>query len=180
MPRSQTFKLIYSASGKTSFFRRYFQAKYEHVNQDLLGTRDKCLRVAEGLLKSGKSVVVGECYATSISRPFLMLDNTNRNKSTRAYWVALANQLDVPVRLFHFACPIELAIHNNMYRACYAPPDEPARTLLPMSAFYTYHGAFEKPGKDEGFEEVRTVNFTWDGTEEQKQLWDRYMLEVKR
>ena len=76
--------------------------------------------------------------------------------------------------------PIDLAKHNNMYRACYAPPEEPERTLLPLTAFGTFVTALEKPEMDEGFDEIRVVNFVWEGTEEQRRLWNRYMLEVKR
>ncbi len=40
--------------------------------------------------------------------------------------------------------------------------------------------AFEKPSKDEGFDEIRGVNFIWEGDETQRKLWDRYMHEPKR
>jgi bifunctional polynucleotide phosphatase/kinase len=155
----------YRASGKSSFFRKHFAPKYHHVNQDILKTRERCLQVAEEYLQSRRSVVV---------------DNTNRNRATRAIWVALAARMDVPIRVFHFKTSIDLARHNNMYRAIYGPKDEPDRTILPLSAFTSYDTAFEMPEKDEGFDEIRTVNFVWEGTEEQKKLWSRYMLEVKR
>ncbi|WVW80807.1 polynucleotide kinase 3'-phosphatase [Kwoniella bestiolae CBS 10118] len=154
------------ASGKSSFFRKHFASEgYEHINQDLLGSRDKCLRVAEQFLAGGTKVVV---------------DNTNRNRETRAHWVRLAGKLNVPIRLFHFLCPLELAKHNNVYRACYGPADEPTRTLLPALAFNSYASAFEKPSIDEGFDEVRGVNFHFEGSEEQRRKWDMYMLELKR
>lgn len=63
-----------------------------------------------------------------------------------------------------------------MYRAVYAPKEIPARTLLPASAFWGYKSDFEVPEKDEGFDEVRGVNFKWGGTDEQRKLWDMYML----
>jgi bifunctional polynucleotide phosphatase/kinase len=151
----------FPASGKTSFFRRHFQpAGYEHVNQDLLRTRDRCLARAEQLVKAGKKVVV---------------DNTNRNVETRRYWVDLAEQLGVPIRLFHFLCPIELARHNNAYRVMYGPKDEPERELLPGTAFDGYKGQYEAPSVNEGFDEIRSVNFRWEGTDEQRRLWDMYM-----
>ncbi|OCF78678.1 DNA 3'-phosphatase [Kwoniella mangroviensis CBS 8886] len=154
------------ASGKSSFFRKHFAPEgYEHINQDLLGTRDRCLRIAEHFLTAGKKVVV---------------DNTNRNRETRAHWIRLAMKLKIPIRLFHFLCPLELAKHNNVYRACYGPPDEPTRTLLPTLAFNSYAGAFEKPSIDEGFDEIRGVNFHFEGSEEQRRKWDMYMLEPKR
>ena len=67
-----------------------------------------------------------------------------------------------------------------MYRFHYAPKDEPKRTLLPLLAFTSYESSFEKPGLDEGFDEIRGVNWVWEGTDEQKKKWQRYMLEPKR
>ncbi|KAL1412679.1 DNA kinase/phosphatase Pnk1 [Vanrija albida] len=147
------------ASGKTSFYRRHF-ASYEHINQDTLRTRDACVRAARKKLEEGKSVVI---------------DNTNRNKATRAVYVALAKEQGVPIRLFHFTTPPELAKHNNVYRALHAPADEPKRELLPALAFGSYTADFEVPKLGEGFEEIRTVNFVWEGDEEQRKLWDRYL-----
>jgi bifunctional polynucleotide phosphatase/kinase len=106
-----------------------------------------------------------------------VIDNTNRNRATRALYVALANQLNVPIRCFYFKTPIELARHNNVYRAFHCPGE--GRTLLPGTAFTTYTSAFEPPTEDEGFDELRIVNFVWEGDEVQKNLWMRYMLEVR-
>lgn len=57
------YRLLYCcrASGKTSFFKKHFAPRgYEHINQDLMGRREKCLIAAEASLASGKSVVIGE------------------------------------------------------------------------------------------------------------------------
>ena len=66
-----------------------------------------------------------------------------------------------------------------MYRACYAPVDEPVRGLLPGSAFSGYIARFESPTMDEGFDEVRSVTFRFEGNEAQRQKWGMYMLEVR-
>lgn len=89
------------------------------------------------------------------------------------------HRADLHCRLFHFLCPIELAKHNNMYRVCYAPPDEPVRDLLPNSAFSNYVAQLEIPKLDEGFDEVRSVHFVYEGSEEQRKKWDMWMLEVR-
>jgi len=156
--------LTISASGKTTFYKTHFYPRYQHINQDILKSRDRCLRVAQDALSSPtpQSVVI---------------DNTNRNRATRALYVALANQLNVPIRVFWFNTPIELARHNNVYRAFYKPNEE--RTLLPGMAFSGFASAFERPEAVEGFDELRIVNFVWEGTEEDKRLWNRYMLETK-
>lgn len=148
-----------SASGKTSFYRRYF-SDYEHVNQDTLKTKEKCLRVAREHLLGDRRVVV---------------DNTNRDVAVRKLYVDLAKEVKVPIRVFHFACPVDLARHNNTYRALYAPEDEPKRELLPGTAFTTYENAFELPTAKEGFNEVRTVNFVWEGSDDQRFIWDNYL-----
>jgi len=75
-------QLTLSASGKSSFYRRHF-ASYDHINQDTLGSRDKCVKAARLSLAGGRSVVV---------------DNTNRDKKTRKIWLDLAKEMGVPVR----------------------------------------------------------------------------------
>lgn len=156
--------LISSASGKTTFYKTHFHPRYQHINQDILKSRDKCLRIAQDTLSapSPQSVVI---------------DNTNRNRATRALYVALANQLNIPIRVFWFNTSIDLARHNNVYRAFYKPEEE--RTLLPGTAFSSYASAFERPEMVEGSDELRTVNFVWEGTEQERRLWERYMLETK-
>lgn len=78
-------------------------------------------------------------------------------------------------RLFNFAVSAELAHHNNAYRAFYGPADEPARDMLPGLAVNSFVAAYEAPDAAEGFAELRTVNFVWDGSDEQKAKWMRYM-----
>jgi bifunctional polynucleotide phosphatase/kinase len=46
--------------GKTSLYKRHFEpVGYEHVNQDTLKTKARCLNAIEAALKAGQSVVVG-------------------------------------------------------------------------------------------------------------------------
>jgi bifunctional polynucleotide phosphatase/kinase len=51
--------------------------------------------------------------------------------------------------------------------------------VLPGSAFSGYVAQFETPKLDEGFDEVRSVNFVFEGTEAQRRKWDMWMLEVR-
>lgn len=81
--------------------------------------------------------------------------------------------------LFHFLCPIALAKHNSVYRAIYAPKTNPPRELLPGSAFSGYVAQFQEPSLDEGFDELRGVNFVFEGSEDERKKWDMWMLEVK-
>lgn len=53
-------------AGKSSFFWRYLQPLgYERINQDLLKTRDKCVKVANEYLSEGKSVAIGTIQGIS-------------------------------------------------------------------------------------------------------------------
>ncbi|KAI0822674.1 PNK3P-domain-containing protein [Trametes gibbosa] len=155
----------YPALGKSSFFRAHFErAGYVHVNQDALKTRDKCVKATEQALVEGKSVVV---------------DNTNRDQATRKYYVTLAKKHKVSVRCIYFADSLELAWHNNLYRAFNLPPalvaSEPKRDLVPYSAFAGFRASFEEPGVDEGFAEVRKVNFVFEGEEEARRRWGMWL-----
>ncbi|KAJ6113659.1 Polynucleotide kinase 3 phosphatase [Penicillium sp. IBT 18751x] len=90
-------------AGKSSYYWNNLEPLgYERVNQDILKTRPKCLKVARELLEAKKSVVV---------------DNTNANIETRGYWIALAKELNVPIRCVQFISTPELCKHNNAVRA---------------------------------------------------------------
>jgi hypothetical protein len=124
------------AIGKTTHYTTHYAPHgYTHINQDTLGTRLKCIAAVEAALKEGKSVVV---------------DNTNRDKATRRHYVELARRVGkeseekvkrkekvkkfevntdvetakmpkVKVKCVLFTAPVELAVHNNLYRAYIAP-----------------------------------------------------------
>ena len=94
------------ASGKTTFYQKHFDpAGYIHVNQDKLGTRPKCLKLAEEQLKNGISCVIGKqlylwvfVLIGQLTLLPMILDNTNRDKKTRELYVRLAKSIGVPIR----------------------------------------------------------------------------------
>ncbi|KAF8344335.1 polynucleotide kinase 3 phosphatase-domain-containing protein [Cantharellus anzutake] len=152
----------YPASGKTSFYKDYFEPhEYVHVNQDTLGSKKKCLALVESSVKEGKSVVV---------------DNTNRDVDTRKPYITLARKLKCSIRCLYFATPRETAIHNDVYRAFLATPREgevhiPVLDPSPTLAFSSFQNNFEAPDVNEGFSEVKTINWVFRGTEENRLLW---------
>lgn len=90
------------ASGKSTFSKKYLAPHgYVHINQDTLKTKEKCLKVASNALSEGKSVVI---------------DNTNRDVTTRASFISLAQQHNIPVRCFVMQTPEHLAHHLNFVR----------------------------------------------------------------
>ncbi|KAJ7750282.1 polynucleotide kinase 3 phosphatase-domain-containing protein [Mycena metata] len=155
----------YPCLGKTTFFRQYFEpAGYIHINQDTLKTRIKCVKAVQDALVAGKKCVV---------------DNTNRDASTRRYYIDVATKLKVPVRCMLFTGSLELAFHNNLYRAYCLPPSvaarEPRREALPKAAFTTFKDSFEEPELGEGLAQIKKVNWVFNGTPEERKAWSRWL-----
>ena len=110
--------------GKTRLYKQHFEpAGYEHVNQDTLKTKAKCLNAVEAALKSGRRVVVGMSFPGLYPEIIKALtkgepaDNTNRNRKTREDYLDLAEKCGVECRCVLFEGTYELAWHNNLYRA---------------------------------------------------------------
>lgn len=121
-------------AGKTSFVLRHLiPLGYERVNQDILKSRDKCVKVASEHLKRKQSVAIGRVLCLNPIRIIFVsyttlnpLDNTNADVDTRAIWVALAKSYSVPIRCIHLTASSDLCQHNDAARAlggsivCYA------------------------------------------------------------
>ncbi|KAF2418763.1 putative DNA 3'-phosphatase Tpp1 [Tothia fuscella] len=150
-------------SGKSSFYWKHLQPLgYERVNQDILKTRDRCLKVAEDFLREGKSVAV---------------DNTNANIEARAYWVNLAKKYNVPVRCVYFTASHLVCEHNDKVRALNEGVLNPEkRTMLPMVAFTSYAQRRQEPRLDEGFQDITKVDFVFEGTDNGKAIWTKYWI----
>ena len=138
------------ASGKSTFYwTRLKPLGYERVNQDILKTRDKCLKVASSFLEEGTSVVI---------------DNTNADPDTRAVWINLAAKFKIPIRCVYFTASAKLCEHNDTVRAL-ASRDANAkfnpekRTMLPYVAFAGFASRFKEPKLTEGFQDLLSVEF---------------------
>ncbi|GAA5912573.1 hypothetical protein JCM6882_004806 [Rhodosporidiobolus microsporus] len=161
----------FPGSGKTSFFKKHFAPQgYVHVNQDTLKTRPACINLVRSCLASTppKSCVV---------------DNTSPSKQVRQEYLTLIRSSfpGVKVRCFYFTAPIELAMHNSVYRAAYASTDQGngrKRDVLPMIAFQGFAKNFQQPSMDEGFDEVKQINFKFDGSPEELKKWQRWLADI--
>ncbi|KIL00645.1 hypothetical protein PAXRUDRAFT_29641 [Paxillus rubicundulus Ve08.2h10] len=150
--------------GKSSFYRKHFApVGYIHINQDTLRTRAKCVKAAEEALRTRKSCVI---------------DNTNRDIATRKLYVNLAKKVGVTARCFLFTGSMDLAWHNNLYRAYNQPPSsgtEPPRDLLPYLAFIGFRDNYEEPKTSEGFSEVIKMDWSFNGDEEARTRWNMWL-----
>ena len=130
------------ASGKSTLRDRYFTPhNYTAVNRDTLGTKEKCVKVANEAIKGGKSVVV---------------DNTNPSKADRKLYIDLATKAGIPARCMYFNVDITLAHHLNMFRQNQSQGE---RRRVPEVAYRTYEKNFEKPDSSEGFLEIVELDF---------------------
>lgn len=142
-PRKQEVVLFvgYPCLGKTSFFKRYFQSEdYLHINQDTLKSRDKCVRAVKNALESGHSCVIGLFHSILffvfltkvlqiIRTVMLLLANTTSTFATPTRFhlgMSYVHETLTPITFFWFRCfvftgSMELAWHNNLYRAFNLP-----------------------------------------------------------
>ncbi|EAW11171.1 putative DNA 3'-phosphatase Tpp1 [Aspergillus clavatus NRRL 1] len=150
------------AAGKSTFYWTHLQPLgYERVNQDLLKTRQKCLKVARETLAAGSSVVV---------------DNTNADAGTRAEWISLARDMHIPIRCVYFTSPPDLCRHNAAVRAANRTLNPESRARLPGVAFGDFLRRFREPTLDEGFSEIVRVDFRFRGDEEARRLWGQFWV----
>ncbi|GAA6020040.1 hypothetical protein JCM8202_004964 [Rhodotorula sphaerocarpa] len=161
----------FPGSGKTSFFKQHFAEKgYVHINQDTLRTRPACINLMQSCLSATppKSCVI---------------DNTSPSRSVRAEYLSLLRSSfpGVRVRCFYFTAPIQLAMHNSVYRALCDPVDAgngKMREVLPMIAFTSFRSNLEIPSADEGFDEIKKIHFKFEGSPEQRRKWQRWLADI--
>lgn len=88
----------FPGSGKSCFSKKYFSSHpYISVSQDISGSWQTCLQLAEQALRQGKSICV---------------DNTNPDPESRYRWINLAKSQNVQIRCFRFNVSLEHALHN--------------------------------------------------------------------
>ncbi len=150
-------------AGKSTFYwEKLKPLGYERVNQDILKSRDRCIKVAREQLNAGKSVAI---------------DNTNADVGARAYWTSLAKEFKVPIRCVHFTASPRLCEHNDCVRALNPELMNPeGRTMLPGIAFRSFAQRYIPPSIDEGFQDITPVSFQFQGSAEQRRVWNSYWV----
>lgn len=146
------------ACGKSSFVKRHLIPKgYVHVNQDTLKTKEKCLLACKQALAKKQSVVI---------------DNTNVDAVTRKFYIQLAKEANVPIRCFYFGNNQDLAQHNSYYRAIHKPEEK--REIISSIVYRTLKSKFQEPKESEGFDEVKTIHFVFEGSDSDKEVWQKW------
>ncbi|KAK0712391.1 polynucleotide kinase 3 phosphatase-domain-containing protein [Lasiosphaeria miniovina] len=149
-------------AGKSTFYWKQLEPLgYERVNQDILKSRDKCLKAAADSLKDGESVVI---------------DSTNPDPDTRAQWVELAIKMRVPIRCIWFRTPLQVCEHNDAVRHLNKELNPESRQSLPRLAFNGFASRFKEPKPKEGFQDIFEVPFKFRGAKQEYDIWARHWL----
>lgn len=85
----------------------------------------------------------------------------------------LARQHGAVVRCVRLTADARLAEHNDAFRAFNAAHNPEQRHLLPRVAFASFASRFQMPTPEEGFDEITTEAFCFDGTEAERALWSQ-------
>lgn len=162
------------ACGKTTFYNKVFGSvsngpAYVHINQDTLGSRQKCLKLVEAAVSgTGPDAAPRSC----------VVDNTNRDRATRKHYIDLAQKLGVGIRCVYFSASWALCIHNNFYRALTKSQtdDETKRNLLPYTALQSFFRDVQLPTLDEGFSKgsIFLVDWEFEGSDEERKRYETY------
>lgn len=125
-------------AGKTTFFRERFAATHAHVSKDLWPNARRAearqQRLVDEALAAGRSVVV---------------DNTNPRRADRAPLIALGRGLGARIVGYFFDATTREAVARNAARI--------GRQRVPDVAIFTTAKRLERPGLDEGFDELWRV-----------------------
>jgi predicted kinase len=124
-------------AGKSTFYRDRFFDTHVRINLDMLGTRKREQLLLAACLDAGQSFVV---------------DNTNPQASDRAKYIAPARAKGFRVIAYFFDVPLRDAMHRNNQRKL--------RKKIPPVAVAGTYKKLEPPRKNEGFDQIFTVQVT--------------------
>tara|TARA_Y100000768_G_scaffold342469_1_gene287594 strand:- start:1326 stop:2444 length:1119 start_codon:yes stop_codon:yes gene_type:complete len=129
----------YPGVGKSTFCKKYF-SQYEVINQDLLKTKNKCLKKAEEYIKMGNKVLI---------------DNTNTTEETRKNYIDIAKKYKIPVKVVWIKIPFDVAQHLNNYRT---QVSKGSIKMIPQIAYNTIRKNFIEPNLAENIDEIIEID----------------------
>ena len=145
------------ASGKSHFTKNCIvPLNYIQINQDILKTKAKCLKLFEASLSSGKSVVV---------------DNTNLTKENRKEYLDIAKKYKVKCRCLNFIVTKEVCIHNSYYRNYITDGDT---KVIPNLVFNIMNKKYKAPELVEGFLKIDEIKFSFNSDNDSVKLYTQF------
>lgn len=127
------------ASGKTTFYRRYF-SEYVHINLDTLKRRSRENTLLNKCIENGDSFVV---------------DNTNPSREVRQKYFDLLEGTDYEIHGYYFKSSITDCLERNAKRE--------GKARIPDVGVKSTYAKLELPSYDEGFDKLFYVVIDGDG-----------------
>jgi len=125
------------ASGKSTFYKRYFSDTHTHINLDTLHTRNKEKLLLDASIENGVSFVV---------------DNTNPTVTDRERYVPISKASGYRIYGYLFRGNITECIKRNSNRT--------GKARVPERAITAISSKMEYPSFSEGFDYIFFVNQT--------------------
>ncbi|HEY9743531.1 MAG TPA: AAA family ATPase [Coleofasciculaceae cyanobacterium] len=129
------------ASGKSTFFHKYFSTTHEHVSKDLMRNNKnparRQLQLIEGALQAGRSVVV---------------DNTNPTLEDRVSLIQIGCTYEAQIIGYYFKSQVKQCLERNRQRL--------GKAQVPDVAIYTTIKKLVRPTYAEGFHQLFNVRIT--------------------
>jgi len=129
-------------SGKSTVAHRLknMNSNWVRVNQDDLGSRKACEKLARDSLKKGKSVIIDRC---------------NFDIPQRNVWVKLASEFSITdIRCIHFKIPAHICKQRTMVREDHPTIPKGDSSIAIIDSFTT---SFVAPSTHEGFIEIHSA-----------------------
>ena len=146
-------------SGKSTWVRMNVPMEYIRVSQDVLKSRERCLRYVRDAIARGDKVVV---------------DNTNPVALVRGMYVDLARQASVPVRCIHIDTGKEMAEHLNAMREDHPNPSVRKARVPPVGeTMFWSKRTYSAPIMAEGYTELIRIPFEYSEAETPRELYEQ-------
>ena len=136
------------ASGKTSFYQRFFFKTHIRLNLDMLKTRHREKILMQACIQAKQSFVI---------------DNTNPTRVERKKYIDQLKAGGFKVKGYYFSSRIEDSLDRNVMRT--------GKEQIPEVGVRGTYNKLEIPSFDEGFDELFYV--TLIGHEFTVKAWDR-------
>lgn len=153
--------------GKSTLARKFVANGFIRVNQDTLKTVDKCLKVAEESLATGRSVVV---------------DNTNIDRATRKKWLDIAEKYGATPRCVALTTSKDICFSLEVFRRLDPSTDPCDRRAISSVAIHSGYKKLNSTPLDisEGFSQIDQIPWSPDLSPEAgavtRRLFDMHLL----
>jgi predicted kinase len=122
------------ASGKSTFYRKFFFNSHLRISNDLLKTKHRTNLLLDYCFKANMSCVV---------------DNTNFSKATREKFIKLFKQNNCRITGYYFKTNLKQSLKWNKNRS--------KKEVIPTVGIYSAYKNLELPTVDEGFDHLYYV-----------------------